>query len=39
MNKMVSTDSVWGFALRVKTVASNQLIYTTIAEANKDTIT
>ena len=38
MNKTVSTDSVWGFALRMKTVQSNQLVYTTNVKVNLDSI-
>ena len=37
MNKTVSVDSVWGFALRMKTVQSNQLVYTTRQQTNLDT--
>lgn len=38
MNKTVSTDSVWGFALRMKTIQSNQLVYTTTTQTNLDII-
>lgn len=38
MNKTVGTNSVWGFALRMKTIQSNQLIYTTQTQVNLDSI-